>query len=113
MSMMMGVAFSLGDVSTRITPSIGPGLPRWAVMSLSAGNDIGTALLCDNGILHGRVAEKVCEWWYFVGRTLDADDRWAVDRERSLQLPRQILDGEDVGGLQAGEHGAQAGAEPA
>ena len=44
-SMTIGVAFSFGDVSMRIRPSIGLVVPVWAVMSSSAGSDIGTVLL--------------------------------------------------------------------
>src|SRR3954467_14356170 len=111
--MMIGVAFSLGTVSTRITPSIGSTVPRWAVMSSSAGNDMGTGLLCDNGILRGSLAEKVCEWRNFVRRALDRDDRGPADVERRLQRRGQILDRVDVDRRQTGEHGGQAGAEPA
>src|SRR6476661_7375279 len=111
--MMIGVAFSLGIVSTRITPSIGSTVPRWAVMSSSAGNDMGSDLLCDNGILRGSLAEKVCEWRDFVRRALDRDDRRAVDVERGLQRSGQIVDRVDVDRRQPGEHRRQAGAEPA
>ena len=48
-SMMIGVAFSRGEVSMRITPSIGPVMSsrssRWAAISSSAGNDIGVLLV--------------------------------------------------------------------
>src|SRR3954447_17097170 len=111
--MMIGVAFSLGTVSTRITPSIGSTVPRWAVMSSSAGNDMGIDLLCDNGVLRGSLAEKVCEWRDLVRRALDRDDRGPVDVERGLQCRGKIVDPVDVDRRQAGEHGGQAGTEPA
>src|SRR6476661_592132 len=111
--MMIGVAFSLGIVSTRITPSIGSTVPRWAVMSSSAGNDMGSDLLCDNGILRGSLAEKVCERRDFVRRALDRDDRGPVAVGRGLQCRGQIVDRVDVDRRQAGEHGGQPGAEPA
>src|SRR5215510_5419692 len=72
-SMMIGVAFSRGEVSIRTTSSIGRAVPRWAVMSSSAGSDIGVVLL-RGGRWFGGVAEKGCEWRDFVGRALDADD---------------------------------------
>src|SRR5689334_19712928 len=113
MFMMIGVAFSLGAVSTRRTPSIGSVVPRWAVMSSSAGNDMGTALLCDFRILHGCLAEKGCEWRDFVGRALDRDDGGPVRRKGGTQRCGQVVDRVDVDGRQAGEHRRQARSEPA
>src|SRR5215213_5205929 len=113
MFMMIGVAFSLGAVSTRRTPSIGSAVPRWAVMSSSAGNDMGTALLCDYGTLYGCLVEKGCKWGNFVCRTLDGDDGRSVDLEGGLQCGGQLLDRVDVDGRQAGEHRRQPRSEAA
>src|ERR1700742_3900736 len=90
--MMIGVAFSRGDVSIRVTPSIGAALPRWAVMYSSAGSDIGRRLLC---VLDG-IAEKICERRDFVGRAFDADHRGAVDIQGGPQRGGQLVDGVNV-----------------
>src|SRR5690349_15495582 len=112
MSMMMGVAFSLGMSSTRMTPSIGSGVPRWAVMSSSAGNDMGSVLLWDNGF-HGHLAEKVCKRWNFVGGAFHADHRRAVHLECRPQRAGQIVDVRDVDRGESGEHGGEAGPQSA
>src|SRR5690348_14244359 len=109
MFMMIGVAFSLGAVSTRRTPSIGSVVPRWAAMSSSARNDMGTALLCDYRVFDGCLVEKGCERRDLVGRTLDRDDGWPVYREGGRQRCAQVVDRVDVDGRQAGEHRRQPG----
>src|ERR1700760_394912 len=107
MSMMIGVAFSLGAVSTRITPSSGSALPRWAVMSSSAGSDIRTVLLWNGLLLHGCVAEKVCEWRDFVCGALDADHRRPVDLKRGMERVRQLFERGDIHRVQSGKHGGE------
>src|SRR6478736_7388511 len=90
-SMMIGVAFSRGAVSMRTTSSSGSAVPRWAVMSSSAGNDIGVVLLC-GGRLLGGLGEKGCKRRDFVGRALDADDGRTVNGQRHAQCVRQLVE---------------------
>src|SRR5258705_220600 len=85
-SMMIGVACSRGDVSIRTTSPIGSVVPRWAVMSSSAGNDIGSVLLRKGRFFDGNsAAEKCCKGRDFIGRTFDAYHRRAVDVERGAK----------------------------
>src|SRR6202012_1267626 len=81
MSMMIGVAFSLGLVSMRVIPSMRVG------MFSSACSDIGVRPLPGRNLLSGRLfdrlaGEKRCERRDFVGGTLDADHRGPVCLER-------------------------------
>src|ERR1700722_19453037 len=98
--MMTGVAFSRGLVSMRVTPSIGTGI------SSSAGSDMRAVLL------YG-LSQKWCKRRDFVGGTLDADHGGAVDRQRTAHGGGQPVEVTDVDGCQPGEHGRQAGPQPA
>src|SRR5271157_430369 len=113
-SMMMGVAFSRGAVSMRITPSIGSVLPVWREMSSSAGSDMGMVLLWDRMRVRARrsgdgVREKRCERGNLVGGAFDADHRRAVDTQRQGHGGGQLVDVGDVHRHQTGEHRRQAG----
>src|SRR4029077_16084978 len=99
--MMRGGSFSRGAVSMRTTSSIGSAVPRWAVMSLSAGNDIGVVLLCKGRLFVGGFAEKGCERGDFVGRAFDADHRRTIDLERGPKCGRQFGDVVDIHRRQA------------
>src|SRR2546423_15435806 len=81
-------------------------------MSSSAGNDIGAVLLCDGRLCH-RIAEKGCKRRDFVGRALNADDRWAVGRPCAAQHVGQLADVVDVYRQQSWEHRGQPCAETA
>src|SRR5271156_368551 len=85
--MMIGVAFSRGLVSIRVTPSIGSAVPVWATISSSAGSDINAVLLCSWDMLSGngfdyRLIEECRKGREFVGGAFDADNRWAIVVER-------------------------------
>src|ERR1700757_3634371 len=96
--MMIGVAFCLGLVSVRVTPSVGVGI------SSSAGSDM------DAGLLFG-LTQKWCKRRDFVGGTLDADHGGAVEGERTAHRGGQPVEIADVDGRQPGEHGRQAGSQ--
>src|ERR1700756_1508074 len=98
--MMIGVAVFRGLVSMRVTPSSGAGI------SSSAGSDMGAVLLCS-------LSQKWCKRRDFVGGTLDADHGGAVDRQRTAHGGGQPVEVADVDGRQPGEHGRQAGSQPA
>src|SRR5690348_17967771 len=111
-SMMIGVACSFDVVSTRIRPSTG------SVMSSSAGSDIADHLLLGRMTLGAwgfgcRSGEEWCERRDFVGRTLDADDRWAVDGQRRSHCDGQVIAVGDVDGHQPGKHRREARPEGA
>src|SRR5690242_5358134 len=110
--MMIGVAFSRGDVSMRIRPSIGSALPRWRVMSTSAGNVMVGCLLLVGRVVCSR-REKRRKGRYLVGRAFDGHHRRAVGVQCGGQRTGQTVDLVDVDGGQPGEHRGQPGAEPA
>src|ERR1035441_4933291 len=82
-SMMIGVAFSRGLVSMRVSPSIGSVLPVWAAISSSAGSGIGSVLLGyrmrvgftarNTGDGRRDLCQKRCERWDFVSGAFDTD----------------------------------------
>src|SRR4051794_33012866 len=114
--MMIGVAFSRGEVSIRTTSPKGSSVPRWAGMSSSAGNDIAAVLLRDVQLIggsRGGAVGKRCKRRDFVGRAFDADDRRTIGVQRTAQRVGQLTDVLDVDRRQAGEHCGQPGAEPA
>src|ERR1700710_2754988 len=86
--MMIGVAFSRGAFSIRITPSMGSPLPVWAVMSSSAGSDIGHHLLVERMLLGG--FQKWRERRHLVRGALNAHHGRAVVRKGSAERPGQL-----------------------
>src|SRR5690349_1681522 len=110
MSMMIGVAFSLGLVSMRVTPSIRSG------MSSSAGSDIGPVLLVKRNLFHGSGSDRGEERRKrrdLVGGALDADHRGTVDVERRGHGGGKPIGVADVHRRQAREHRRQARTQPA
>src|SRR5208283_5619252 len=110
--MMIGVAFSRGWVSMRVTPSI------WVGISSSAGSDIGPVLLCGWNLGCGRgfrqpSSKKRCERRDFVGSAFHADNRRAVDIQCRAHRGGKPVEVTDVDGRQAREHRRETGTQVA
>src|ERR1700727_1620631 len=112
MSMMIGVACSLGLVSMRVTPSMRSGI------SSSAGSGIGAFLLNRRNLVNSNGVNLLSgeEWRErrdLIRGALDADHCRAVDVECAAHRGGESVGVADVHGRQAREHGSQAGTEPA
>src|ERR1700712_2773245 len=110
--MMIGVAFSRGAFSMRMTPSIG------VTMSSSAGSDIVIHLL--DGRTFGWAlgvgldgTEKRCERRDLVGRAFDADHRWPFGGHGGTQGGGEFGWFRDVDRRKPGEHRGKPRAEAA
>src|ERR1700733_3813251 len=100
MSMMIGVACSLGLDSTRVTPSMR------SRISSSAGSDIGVVLLLGwtlfcSRIFRRRLGEKWCKRWNLISGAFDADHGGAVDVEHGAHGSGKLVEVTDVDRPQA------------